>query len=39
MYDEDNNPIESAPHPQQIIKVKLSKVYSSDFILRKKKEF
>ena len=38
MYDENNNPIESAPHPQQIIKVKLSKTYPSDFILRKKKE-
>lgn len=38
MYDEDNNPIDSAPHPQQIIKVKLSKTYPSDFILRKKKE-
>lgn len=37
MYDEDNNPIESAPHPQQIIKVKLSKAYPENFILRKKK--
>lgn len=37
MYDEDNNPIESAPHPQQIIKIKLSKAYSENFILRKKK--
>ena len=37
MYDEDNNPIESAPHPQQIIKIKLSKTYPENFILRKKK--
>lgn len=37
MYDEDNNPIESAPHPQQIIKIKLSKIYPENFILRKKK--
>lgn len=37
MYDEDNNPIESAPHPQQVIKVKLSKTYPENFILRKKK--
>lgn len=37
MYDADNNPIDSAPHPQQIIKVKLSKTYPADFILRKKK--
>ncbi len=37
MYDEDNNPIESAPHPQQIIKIKLSKAYPENFILRKKK--
>ncbi|ASS38023.1 peptidase U32 family protein [Mogibacterium pumilum] len=37
MYDEDNNPIELAPHPQQVIKVKLSKTYPENFILRKKK--
>ena len=37
MYDEDDKPIGAAPHPQQTVKVKLSKTYPAEFILRKKK--
>ncbi len=38
MYDhETGEPIESAPHPQQIIRMKMSKPVKSDYILRKKK--
>ena len=37
MFDEEGNPIDSAPHPQQKIKVKFNKVPGKDFIIRKKK--
>lgn len=37
MYDENDKPIGAAPHPQQTVKVKLSKTYPAEFILRKKK--
>ncbi len=37
MYNEDGEAIESAPHPQQILKIKLKKQPGVDFILRKKK--
>lgn len=37
MYDEEGNPIESAPHPQQILKIKMEKPVKENFILRKKK--
>lgn len=37
MYDEDNNPIESAPHPQQTVKLRLKRTPDVDFILRKRK--
>lgn len=37
MYDEEGNPIESAPHPQQKLKIKFKKNPSVDFIIRKKK--
>ena len=38
MQDEEGNQIESAPHPQQILKIKFNRVPSKDFIIRKKKE-
>ncbi|MBQ0018737.1 MAG: U32 family peptidase [Clostridiales bacterium] len=37
MYDEEMNPIQSAPHPQQIIKLRLKRKPEIDFILRMKK--
>lgn len=37
MLDEDGNPIESAPHAQQMIKMKMSKPVKAGFILRKKR--
>ena len=37
MYDEEGNPIESAPHPQQIIKLRFNRNPEPDFIMRKKK--
>lgn len=38
MYDEDWNSIESAPHPQQILKIKTDRPVRPDYILRKRKE-
>lgn len=35
MYDEEGNPIESAPHARQIVKMKLSIKVGKDYILRK----
>jgi len=37
MYDEEGNPIESAPHPQQILRIRFSRVPEPGFIMRKKK--
>jgi len=37
MYDEEMNPIESAPHPQQILKIRFNRKPEKDFIMRKKK--
>ncbi len=37
MYDEDGNPVESAPHPQQILKLRFKRKPERDFIMRKKK--
>lgn len=37
MYNEDGEIMESAPHPQQILKIKFKKQPDIDFILRKKK--
>jgi len=37
MLDEENQPIESAPHPQQIIKIKMSQPVSEKFMFRKRK--
>lgn len=38
MYDEEGNAISSAPHPQQILKIKMAKPVEENFMLRKKKE-
>ena len=38
MYDEEGNPVESAPHPQQILKIRFKRVPEENFIMRKKKD-
>ncbi|MBQ6900497.1 MAG: U32 family peptidase [Firmicutes bacterium] len=38
MYNEEGEPIESAPHPQQILKIKMEQPVEPNFMLRKKKE-
>lgn len=38
MFDDEGNSIESAPHPQQILRIKFNKAPGKDFIMRKKKE-
>ena len=38
MYNEEGEPIEAAPHPQQILKIKLNGPAGPDFMIRKKKE-
>lgn len=38
MYNEEGEPIEAAPHPQQILKIKLNGPAGPDFMVRKKKE-
>lgn len=38
MLDEDGEPVESAPHPQQILKIKMDKPVKENFMLRKRKE-
>ncbi len=38
MYDEEGNPVDSAPHPQQILKIKMEKPVGENFMLRKRKE-
>ncbi len=38
MYDEEGCPISSAPHPQQILKIKMKQPVKENFMLRKKKE-
>lgn len=37
MYNEEGEPVESAPHPQQILKMKIDKPVKEYYILRKKK--
>jgi putative protease len=37
MYDEEGNAIESAPHPQQILRIRFERKPEEGFILRKKK--
>ena len=38
MYNEEGEPIDAAPHPQQILKIKMNKPVKENFMLRKKKE-
>ncbi len=38
MLNEEGEPIESAPHPQQIIKIKMEHPVKENFMLRKRKE-
>ena len=37
MYNEEGEPIESAPHPQQILKIRFNRVPGEGFIMRKRK--
>ena len=37
MYDEEGNAVMSAPHPQQILRIRFKKTPGKDFIIRKKK--
>ena len=37
MYNEEGEPVCAAPHPQQILKIKLEKPAGPDFMIRKKK--
>jgi putative protease len=37
MYDEEGNAIESAPHPQQILRIRFERTPEQGFIMRKKK--
>lgn len=37
MTDEEGNSLESAPHPQQILKIKMAKPVKPDFMFRKEK--
>jgi putative protease len=37
MYNEEGEPIESAPHPQQILRIKFERTPDEGFIIRKKK--
>jgi putative protease len=37
MYDEEGSAIESAPHPQQILRIRFEKTPEEGFIMRKKK--
>ena len=37
MLDEEGEPVQSAPHPQQILKIKMEKPVEADFMLRKEK--
>lgn len=38
LQDEEGNPLKSAPHPQQILKIKMEKPVSENYIIRKKKK-
>ncbi|MDD5874799.1 MAG: U32 family peptidase [Baileyella intestinalis] len=38
MYNQEGEPVESAPHPQQIIKLKLNTPVKENYILRMKKQ-
>ena len=38
MYDENGEPVESAPHPQQKLKIRFKRTPNEGFIMRKRKE-
>lgn len=38
MYNEEGEAIEAAPHPQQILKIRMEQPVGADFMLRKRKE-
>ncbi len=38
MYDEEGNPIDSAPHPQQILRIKVEKPVAENYMFRKRKD-
>lgn len=38
LLDEEGNPIESAPHPQQILQIRMEQPVAENFMLRKRKE-
>lgn len=37
MYNEEGEPVQSAPHPQQILRIRFKRVPGENFIIRKKK--
>ena len=37
LQNEDGEPIESAPHPQQILRIRMEQPVAEKYILRKKK--
>lgn len=37
MYDDEGEPIDAAPHPQQILKMKMERPVGRDWLIRKKK--
>jgi putative protease len=37
MLDEEGQPVESAPHPQQILKIRMAQPVSEKFMFRKRK--
>lgn len=37
LQDEEGNPLEAAPHPQQILKIKMERPVSENYIIRKRK--
>ncbi len=37
MYDEEGEPVQSAPHPQQILRIRFARTPGEGFIMRKKK--
>ena len=37
MYNEEGEPVESAPHPQQILRIRFKRIPEEGFIIRKKK--
>ena len=38
LLDEEGSPLESAPHPQQILQIKMEQPVAENFMLRKRKE-